>query len=62
MVKTSRPVFYSRFTINDLQKKPLHLIKRMERSLLAVSPFDGINRIRFKGSPTIAAFRFAIAD
>jgi hypothetical protein len=27
-----------------------------------VSPFDGVNRIRFKGSPSIADFRFAIAD
>jgi hypothetical protein len=29
---------------------------------MAVSPFDGANRIRFKGSPSIADFRFAIAD
>ena len=29
---------------------------------MVVSPFDGVNRIRFKGSPSIADFRFAIAD
>jgi hypothetical protein len=28
----------------------------MERSLLAVSPFDGANRIRFKGSPRFLIF------
>src|SRR5207302_9434245 len=33
-------------------------IKRMERSRMAVSPFDGVNRIRFKGSPQ----EFRIAD
>src|SRR3989442_12563398 len=32
-------------------KRPLHLGQRMERSRMAVSPFDGANRIRFKGSP-----------
>jgi len=34
----------------------------MERSRVAVSPFDGINRIRFKGSLalTIANFRSSI--
>jgi len=29
---------------------------------MAVSPFDGSNRIRFKGSPNIADFRLLIAD
>jgi hypothetical protein len=44
-----------------LQKqKPLHLAKRMERSRVAVSPFDGANRIRFKGS--LSHCQFAIAD
>ena len=30
--------------------------------MMAVSPFDGANRIRFKGSPSIADFRLRIAD
>src|SRR5688572_12547862 len=30
--------------------------------MMAVSPFDGANRIRFKGSPSIADFRLPIAD
>jgi len=30
--------------------------------MLAVSPFDGVNRIRFKGSPDIADLRLSIAD
>jgi hypothetical protein len=30
--------------------------------LMAVSPFDGANRIRFKGSLFIADFRLPIAD
>jgi hypothetical protein len=34
----------------------------MERSRLAVSPFDGVNRIRFKGSLDIADFQLPIAD
>jgi hypothetical protein len=34
----------------------------MERSHVAVSPFDGVNRIRFKGSPRIADLRLSIAD
>ena len=29
---------------------------------MAVSPFDGVNRIRFKGSPNIADLRLWIAD
>src|SRR5687767_13569851 len=30
--------------------------------MMAVSPFDGANRIRFKGSPDIADCQFPIAD
>ena len=32
----------------------------MERSRLTVSPFDGVSRIRFKGSPNIADLRLSI--
>src|SRR6266702_4864531 len=37
------------------KQRPLHL-KRTERSLITVSPFDGVNRIRFKGSLTLSMF------
>src|SRR5215813_8808607 len=40
-------------------KKPFHL-RRMERSIVPVSPFDGASRIRFKGSLGIFDFRFLI--
>src|SRR6266849_10241848 len=42
-------------------KKPLHLNQKgWNGQRTAVSPFDGVNRIRFKGSPEHC--RFAIVD
>jgi len=43
-------------------KKPLHLKKDGTVTGVAVSPFDGANRIRFKGSQDIFDCRLSIGD
>jgi hypothetical protein len=44
-------------------KKPLHLNQKgWNGHRVAVSPFDGVNRIRFKGSLNIADLQLPIAD
>jgi len=46
------------------KQKPLHLEIKKDGTVnvLAVSPFDGVNRIRFKGSLNIADLRLPIAN
>jgi hypothetical protein len=50
--------------LSDIEKqKPLHLNQKGRNGQrLAVSPFDGVNRIRFKGSPNIADLAIANAQ